>query len=219
MNLFRKYVLHNLALKLGSLALAFLLWTAITKEPPVEVAFSAPLEFRNLPQNLELSSETPTAVQVRVRGPASAVRRLSPSDLAVSVDLADFRRPGERSYPLAVSELKAPIGVRVAQIIPAQARVRFEARAQRDLPVTPRILGSSAPGYRLAGYQVFPPMVRVVGPESHVAALESASTDPVDVSGVLARAQFWTNVFVPDPLVRIQSQQQVRVTVQMERRR
>lgn len=219
MNLLRKYLLDNLSLKLGSLALAFLLWTAIAKEPPVEVAFNAPLEFRNTPQGMELSSETPTSVQVRVRGPASTVRQLAPSDLAVSLDLADFQRPGERSYPLAVSDVKAPFGARVVQIIPALVSVRFEARAERDLPVTPRIMGDFASGYRLAAYQVFPNMVRVIGPESHVALLESASTDPVDVSGVIARAQFWTNVFVPDPLVRIQSQQRVRVTVQVERRR
>ncbi len=128
MNILRKYLFDNLPLKLGSLALAFLLWTAIAKEPPVEVAFNAPLEFRNTPQGMELSSETPASVQVRVRGPASTVRQLAPSDLAVSLDLADFQRPGERSYALAVSDVKAPFGARVVQIIPALVSVRFEAR-------------------------------------------------------------------------------------------
>lgn len=219
MNFIRRYVLHNLALKLGSIVLAALLWSAIANEPQVEVAFHSPLEFRNAPQNLELGTEAPTTVQVRVRGPASAVRELSAADLPVSVDLAEFDRPGERSYPLSVSENRIPYGGRVVEIIPAQVSVRFEPRAERDVPVTPRIVGQFHPRYQLASYQVFPPTVRVVGPESHVKVLESATTDPVDVTGVIARAQFWTNVFVNDPRTRIQGRPSVMVILQMERRR
>ena len=218
MNFLRNYVLNNLALKFGSLVLALLLWSAIANEPQVEVAFQAPLELQNVPQNLELSSEAPALVQVRVRGPASAVRKLSPADLAVSLNLADFERPGERSYELAVSDVQIPSGVRVVQIIPKQVGLQFEARAEREIPVVPRITGAAAPGYRLTGYQVSPPIVHVVGPRSHVALLESATTDPVDVTGIIGRTRFWTNAFVPHPLVRIQGSHAVLVTVQLERR-
>lgn len=219
MSWFRRYVLHNLSLKVGSIAIAVLLWSAISNEPPVEVAFQSPLEFRNMPQALELSTEAPSVVQVRVRGPASTVRQLTAQDLAVSVNLGDFDNPGERSYPLTAAAVKTPFGVKVVQIVPAQVRVRFEGRMQRDLPITPRIVGRFAPGYQLANFQVMPPSIRVVGPESHVAVLESATTDPVDVTGVIAKAQFWTNAFIPDPLVRIRDSQAVMVTIQMERRK
>ena len=80
-----------------------------------EVTFRAPLELRNVPENLELSSEAPNSVQVRVRGPASAVRKLSPANLAVSLDLADFKRPGKRSYELSVPDVRIPFGVHVVQ--------------------------------------------------------------------------------------------------------
>lgn len=219
MDLLRRYLLDNLSLKLGSIALAAVLWSLIANEPPVEVAFQPVLEFRNMPQHLELSTEAPSSVLVRVRGPGSVVRQLSPRDLAVSLNLAEFDRPGERSYLLSVSDVKTPSGVRVVQIVPAQVRVRFEARLEREIPITPRIVGQFVPRYQLAGYQVLPPTVRVVGPESHVAPLESVATDPVEISGVIARAQFWVNAVVPDPLVRIQGQPSVMVTIQMERRR
>ena len=219
MNLLRKYVVHNFALKLSSICLAVLLWSAIGKEPSVEVAFQAPLEFRNMPEGFELSTEAPTSVQLRVSGPASAVHQLSAQNLAVSLDLAGFERPGERSFPLTASDVKTPYGVRVTQIVPAQVRVRFEARAQREVPVTPRIVGQFASRYQLAGYQVLPPSVRVVGPESHVVVLESVTTDPVDVTGVIARAQFSVRPVVHDPLVRIQGPESVLVTVRVERHR
>lgn len=217
MRFLRKYLLQNLHLKAGSLVLAVLLWSAIANQPRVEVVFQSPLEFQNMPQELELSMEAPTTVQVRVAGPASAVRPLSGADLGVTLDVAGFDRPGERTYPLTVSEMRVPLGVRVTQIIPAQVRVRFEARSRRNVPVIPRIVGAVAPGYQLAAYHVSPPAVTIVGPQSHVSVIESASTDPVDVTGMIARSQAWTSAFVPDPLVRIENNQTVRVTIQMKK--
>lgn len=218
MKFLRRFVLHNFGTKLVSLMLAVGLWL-LANEPPAELVLQSPLEFRNMPRHLELSTEVPTAVQVRVNGPASVVRQLKPQDVTVTLDMARFDRPGERSFQLSEADVTKPYGVTVTQIIPAQVRMRFEAQAQRDIAVVPRISGQFAPRYQLAGYQVFPPQIRVVGPESHVAVLESATTDPVDVSGVIARAQFWVHAVVPDPLVRVQGPQSVLVTIQMERRR
>jgi len=218
MKFLRRFVLHNFGTKLVSLMLAVGLWL-LANEPPAELVLQSPLEFQNMPRHLELSTEVPTAVQVRVNGPASVVRQLKPQDVTVTLDLARFDRPGERSFQLSEADVTRPYGVTVTQIIPAQVRMRFEAQAQRDIAVVPRISGQFAPRYQLAGYQVFPPQIRVVGPESHVAVLESATTDPVDVSGVIARAQFWVHAVVPDPLVRVQGPQSVLVTIQMERRR
>jgi YbbR domain-containing protein len=217
MKFIRKYLLHNLHLKLGALALAVLLWAAVVNEASVEVIFQAPLEFRGASQPLELSTEAPTNVQVRVRGPASVVRQLTPADLAVTANLAHFREPGERSVTLSPSNMHLPFGVHVEQIVPAQVVVRMEARVIRDLPVTPRLVGRFASGYALASYEVAPPTVRVVGPASRVNVLDSATTDPIDVTGVIARTQARVNAFVPDPMVRIAGDPSVRVVVEMKR--
>lgn len=214
-----RVLFRNWPLKLVSIILAVVLWSAVANEPPVELAFQSPLEFRNMPKGLELSTEVPTSVQLRVSGPPSIVRPLTSQDLAVTLNLAGFNRAGERSFMLTEDDVAKPYGVRVVQIIPTQLSVRFEAQAQRELPITPRITGQFAPRYQLASYQIYPPVVRVVGPESHVNVLESATTDPVDVSGVIARAQFWVHAVVSDPLVRVQGPQSVLVTIQMERRR
>jgi hypothetical protein len=64
-----------------------------------------------------------------------------------------------------------------------------------------------------------PATVRVVGPASRVNVLDSATTDPVDITGVIARTQVWTNAFVPDPLVRIVDNPSVRVVVEMKRQK
>ena len=78
---FRRHLFHNLALKVTSLALASALWLAVSSSPPSEVALQVPLIFRNVPSNLEISSENIPSVQIRVRGPERIVRRLVPSDV------------------------------------------------------------------------------------------------------------------------------------------
>jgi len=204
-------------LKLASVAIAFLLWSAMGSEPMAEVGYDVPLHLRNVPGGLELSSEAPTTVQVWLRGPSSALRQLSRSDFAVSIDLSGFHKPAERSFNLQV-EVSLPLGVKVVRTAPSQVSIRLEERSERTLQVMARLVGTTAPGYRISRYEVSPEKVVVVGPRSRVSFLEQAFTDPIDVTGVIGRTQFVTNVFLPDPVVRLQTPQQVRVVVYMERR-
>mgnify|MGYP003694213149 CR=1 FL=1 len=59
---------HHLGLKFVSIALAALLWVAVAGEQTVERSLRIPLEFTNLPSQLEVVGEPPTVVDVRVRG-------------------------------------------------------------------------------------------------------------------------------------------------------
>ena len=68
MSFYSKYVRHNIGLKLLALAAAVLLWAAVAREPIAEVAVNVPIEFQNIADPLEISSETLPEAQVRVRG-------------------------------------------------------------------------------------------------------------------------------------------------------
>jgi len=46
--------------------------------------------------------------------------------------------------------------------------------------------------------------------------VEDATTDPVDVTGAMARASFMTQAYVPDPLIQVVHPTPIRVTVIME---
>ena len=81
----RTYIFPNWWLKLAALAISCILWTTYTDEPISEVGFSLPLEFVNIPPTLEISSDVPTTIHVRVRGRSALVRRLTTTDLSVRV--------------------------------------------------------------------------------------------------------------------------------------
>ncbi len=216
MDFIRKHVLHNFGLKLLSLAIAVLLWLAVTRDPVAEVFVKVPIEFQNAPEHLEISSESIPEVQVRVRGPAREVRELAPTEVHAIVDLANARA-GEHTYDLASNRIHVPDGLEVVQSVPSQIRLSFDTRASRAVPVEPRILGTFASGYRLERVEVDPKVVTIVGPSKHVEQVESAITDPVDASGVVGTATFLTHAYVSDPLVRLAGSNTIHITVVTEK--
>ena len=218
MDFLRKYVFQNFGLKVLSLAVAVLLWMAVTRDPVAEVALNVPIEFHNAPEHLEISSETIPQVQVRVRGPVREIRVLSPSEVHAMIDLANVQ-PGERTYDLSPARIHVPDGVQVVQAVPTQIRVSFDRRESRQVPVQPRVIGTFATGYQIERVTTLPQTVTIVGPAEHVRGVEAAITDPVDASGVVGTATFTTHAYVSDPLVRLADPTPIRVTVATEKSR
>jgi YbbR domain-containing protein len=216
MDFLRKYVFHNFGLKLLSLAVAVLLWMAVTRDPVAEVALNVPVEFHNAPEHLEISSETIPQVMVRVRGPVREVRVLTPSEVHAVIDLANVQ-PGERTYDLSPRRINVPDTLQVVQAVPSQIRINFDKRATRQVEVKPRVIGTFASGYRIEKVTPIPQLVTIVGPATHVNGVESAITDPVDASGVVGVATFSTHAYVSDPLVRLADPSPIRVTVTTEK--
>jgi len=127
MNLLRSIFLHNAGLKLLSLLIAFLLWSTYTSEPRVEVGYDVPVEFVHLADNIEVGPDVPLRVHVRLRGRPIALRRLSPADITVRVDLAG-RSAGEMVYRPTADQLELPLGVELVSISPKELRIPLQPR-------------------------------------------------------------------------------------------
>jgi YbbR domain-containing protein len=211
-----RFVLHNLGLKLISLGLAVGLWLAVARDPVAEVAVDVPIEFHNIPQNLEISSENIPKAQIRLRGPERVIHRLQPSDVYAEIELSGLK-PGERTFDLTAQQIHQPSELEVVQVVPSQFHLTFETRLVRQVPVQPRVAGTFVTGYALERVEVDPPAITISGPKKHVEAVESAITDPVDVSGAINRVTFLRHPYVSDPLIQVASPDPVRVTVIIEK--
>ncbi len=216
MSFFRKYVAHNAGLKAVSLGIAVLLWLAVAREPIAEVAVNVPIEFQNVPDNLEISSETIPQAQVRLRGPARVVRDASQAGVHAVIDLTGVS-PGEHTFELGPARIQAPRDLIVMQVIPTRLQLQLDHRITRQVPVRPRVVGTFASGIHLARATAEPEAVTIVGPQKRVEAVEAATTDPVDATGVLGRQTFTSHVYVSDPLVRVLHSGPVHVTVFTEK--
>lgn len=211
----RRVFVQNFFFKFISLLLAVGLWLAVARSPIAEVEINVPIEFRNLPDNLEIDSASFTTAQVRLRGPERAIHRLEASDVRAEVDLSNVQ-PGERTFDLTARHVHVPQELEVVQIIPGQFHLSFDSRDTRTIEVHPRVIGKFADGMRVAQVDADPANVTVTGPRRRVEALEAASTDPVDASGTMTSASFLTQVYVADPLIQVVHPKPIRVTVIME---
>jgi YbbR domain-containing protein len=212
----RRYVLHNFLWKLVSLAMATALWLGVARNPIAEVELPVPIEFHHFPDRLEIASQSIPQAQVRVRGPERVIRPLRASDIHVEIDLSGAK-PGERTFDLTGQQVREPRDLEVVQIVPGQLRLTFDERMDRQVEVHPRVIGSFAPGLRVAQVIADPPVIRIAGPRGRVEKADAATTDAIDASGTLQRATFTTHAYVSDPLVQVVNPTPIRVTVIMEK--
>ncbi|HEV2689636.1 MAG TPA: CdaR family protein [Bryobacteraceae bacterium] len=217
-SVFQRVVVQNFSLKLMSVLLAAGLWFVVARDPVAEVEIKVPIEFRSLPENLEIDSATFTQAQIRVRGPERVIHRLDTSEVRAEINLANVH-PGERTFDLTAQQVHVPQDLEVVQIVPGQFQLSFDTRTARTVEVRARVTGTFARGMRVAQVMADPSNIMITGPRRRVDAVESATTDPVDVSGTMTRASFLTQAYVPDPLIQVVHPTPIRVTVIMERSR
>jgi YbbR domain-containing protein len=212
----RRYIVRDFWLKLLSLLLATGLWLAIQRDPVAEVQLTVPIEFHNFPDNLEIASQDSPQAQVRVRGPERVIRQLRQPDIHVVIDLSGTR-VGERTIDLTAQNVREPREVEVVQVVPGQLHMTFDTRMTRQVEVRPRVTGTFASGLRIAQVLADPSVITITGPQHQVESTESATTDPIDVSGTVERASFTTHAYVSDPLIQVVRPKPIRVTVIMEK--
>lgn len=174
---------RNKALKLLSLFLALALWLAVGGEERTETTLNISLELANLPQNLMVTSEVPSSLQVRVTGPRGFIRTLSQSRLTHSLDLAGVK-PGRQSFPLAADSFNFPRGVQVTRVQPNPLTLTLTPTTTRSLPVQPVFMGHPPEDYEVKSVKTRPEQIKVRGPVSELEGLKFIPTVPLDISGL-----------------------------------
>ncbi|HYL39226.1 MAG TPA: CdaR family protein [Bryobacteraceae bacterium] len=211
----RQLFTRNIGWKLLSLVMAIALWIAVAREPELATSLSVPVEFKNMPDDLDFNSSVPDRVQLEIRGSSGRLSRNNLADLAVILDLSDARA-GERTYTIRNTSLNLPSGVSFYRATPSQITLRFDRLLARDVPVQPLFV-KTPEGYRVQGDSTEPAKVRIRGPEERVKAVDHVMTDPVDLTGVVSEKEFHMHVNVGDPQVRLESPTVITVRVTLER--
>jgi len=177
----------NFGLKALALTIAVGLWLAGHRD--IERAIEVPVEFRNIPSDLMVVDNRVDYVVVRLMGPRTLVSTLDAEDMKLVLDL-NGAKPGSVSYPLSAGSFNLPRGATIARITPPVIHLRLEPVVRRTLPVSVRISGKPAEGYRIAQTTVQPENVSVEGPAEDMRRLAAIETVPVDIEesrGVVKR--------------------------------
>lgn len=212
-----RLITRNFGWKLGSMALAVLLWVAILGGPELVTTHTAPILYKSLPRGLLIGSDALDQVRVELRGLQG---KLSPDRLAetaVMLDLSDVKGPGERTFTLSDADFHLPEGVTFLRSVPSQLRVRFARLVSREVPVNVRITAQPPAGYRIVSQQAVPETLRIAGPELRVKAVTGAETDAIDLSGITGNTEMKVNAFIADPQVRFEVSPVVTVKLAIEK--
>lgn len=205
---------RNLGLKLLAVLLSVLLWLTVAGEHVVERSLRVPLEFRNIPETLEIVGNAPDTVDVRLRGSSALLGRVQPGEIVAVLDLGGARA-GSRLFHLRSDEVRAPFGVEVSQVIPSTLALELEKSALRRVPIVPATDGQPAPGFVVGRVSAEPPMVDIVGPESRVRQVAEATTEPVVIKDAKSIVRDGVTVGVVDTSVRLAQPQVAQVTVEI----
>ena len=210
----RYHPFRHLGLKALALILAAVLWFTVAGEHVVERSLRVPLEFRNIPQALEIVGNAPDSVDVRLRGSSAVLSRVQPGEIMAVLDLSSART-GSRLFHIRADEVRAPFGVEVAQVVPATLALELERSARRRVPIVPATEGDPAPGYVIGRVMSNPSTVEIVGPESRVRQVAEATTEPVSVKDATSRVRDGVTVGVVDSSVRLAQPQSADVIVEI----
>jgi len=213
----RRFFFRNLGLKLLALAIALGVWFALSgqrRERISERSYRIPLSLVNAPARTIVASPLPGAVDVRVRGPFTALRQLEPEKLEAVIDLLSAT-PGEKIYRFAPEDINVPPEVEVIALSPAEVRVVLDRIAERLLPIVPALSGEVASGSQVVDITVEPRIARVVGPATALGKMNGIGTEPVSLADRSATFSATTTVRPDAPGVRVREGQIVNLTVRI----
>jgi YbbR domain-containing protein len=177
----RAAVTRNLALKLLSLAFAFGLWSFVNfGERDTEEALKVPLELRNIPASLVITSPRVDFIDLRVMGPRTLLGRIDRSRLSIPLDLNGVR-PGPAVFRVTAESLNLPRGVRVVRINPATVTLDLEKIGRKTVPIQLRLDGEPPPGFKIVSARLYPESVEVSGPAREVEDIDAVYTQAVDI--------------------------------------
>lgn len=191
---------RNLLWKLAALAGSFLLWFAINGANDLTESVSVPVQYRNIPQNLDIGSDLIEQAHLILRGPSLLLSRASTSPSPVVIDLAEAKGPGDKTFLITAANVRLPGGVTLEKAIPGQIRLRLETRIRRVVQVRVRV--EHVPeGMEASVDEVIPSGLVIVGPENRVRAIMDVDTDAVDVRTLDPGGSARTIAYVADPRV------------------
>jgi YbbR domain-containing protein len=204
-------------LRLLALGIALGLWFNFSfqaREAPSERLVEASVSY-NRPRGFLVLNPLPS-LNVRLRGSSKVIRKLSPFQVSVQIDLGQARE-GTFYVNLGPENVLMPENLEMVSIEPSSTvRVELEREVSQRLPVTAKIVGEPAAGSTLQDPEVLPNQVLVTGPTSLLRRVTSLSTQAIDLTGHALTFEQTVTVVTPDPLIQVVQPSRVTVRVPLQ---
>ncbi len=210
----RRLLFRNLGWKLAALAASCLLWIAINGANDRTASVSVPVQYRNIPPDLDISNDMAEQVHLILRGPSPLLTRFAGSPAPVVLDLSEAHGPAEKTFSITADNVRLPGGVRLEKAEPGQIRLRLEPPLRKDVLVRVR-LKNVPPGMRAVVEEIAPPMLTITGPESQVRPIDVVEADPIDVQALDKSGRARSVAYISNPRVSFPAASDVSVRISL----
>jgi len=163
-----------------ALLLALMCWYVVSGQEKVETWLEVPLEFVNLPQQMEITSGLVSKLQVRIRGTSNQVRSLSGGRVAYKLDLGKLQ-VGTNIIPLVPENMTTTSAVEVVEISPSRLELVTDVVVSKLVPVHLDWEGLPGDDMQFKSAMVSPDQITITGFASALDAVESVSSVRVHV--------------------------------------
>ena len=205
----------NLRYALLAMGIAMVLWGVAHTASRIERSLDIPVAFYQLPDDIVITEQSTSEINVRVQGSRAALRNVSPTTMEYPV-MAEGAKPGPAIYDVEVSNIEQPRGVRTVSRSPARIEVKYEARGRKNVRVRADIQGEPEVGYVIGEVVIEPERVWLAGARSHVLRLNEVVTDTIDVAGLVEPLEKEVKLSLGSGLVWMEESQAIKVTIPVE---
>jgi len=182
-NKIAKWIISDWQKKIISLVVAMLLWYIVNYQAYDELTFSLPIQYKNLPKELQIIEIYDTLVPILVKGPRERIKSLDFSKMVkVSVNL-EKASPGINTF-LIETELKDPKPDVSFTLLKEKASLKIDQVSSKIVFVRPILTGEPSTNYVKEEMFINPRMVTIKGPKSLIDQINYVETTPLSIEGV-----------------------------------
>ena len=192
---------------------AVLLWGFSQRTATQERGFDIPVIAARVPEDLIVTARSSDAVDIRVRGSRSVLRRV-PSDLEYEVDLA-AAKAGVTNLEVDLTALDVGRGAQIVSRSPTQLEFTLERKISRRMRVKANVIGKPADGFELGETSITPRRLQVTGAESEILRLGEVLTETIDVTGLAQSFERTVGAVALGPHTRLDPAEEIRVRVEI----
>ncbi len=193
LNILQDIFIKDWKIKLICILFAFILWSYIHISKINATDIRVPIEYKNIPDNIEFASKPISFATIRIRGKKEDLK-FPTSNLKAEVTLSDAKI-GSFEYEVDFDSRQLPEKVEVTRI--SKVQLSFEKIIQKNLWVKANIKGEASEGFKQGRIIVLPKKVLLKGPKSRLDKLREIFTKEIDISGAEKDVQEYVELAIP----------------------
>ncbi len=146
-----------------------------------EWSYLVPLDIVNQPEELTITNNVPSFLDLRLRGSHSFIKGLNPKEMAVQIDISNVTS-GSNIYPITADLINTPRGATVTRINPSYITLEVEKLVQKRVSLKADLIGSPAAGFFMESVKLTPSSIEISGAKSELKSIRLLKTGTVDIS-------------------------------------